>query len=140
MLRRGRREGNDDRGAFLPEARDLLAHAEDVRAAAEAAGAALTGRLTVGCFRTIAPFLLPVLLEGFGRRHPEVELDFLEGPMAELEAALLDGRCEVAITYDIDMSETIEREALYARRASATAPATTSWCGPSSRATSGSRC
>src|SRR5919206_2671687 len=45
--------------SFLPQARDLLAHAEDVRATAEAAGAALTGRLTVGCFRTTAPFLLP---------------------------------------------------------------------------------
>jgi DNA-binding transcriptional LysR family regulator len=56
--------------------------------------------------------LAPVLLESFGRRHPEVDLDFVEGPLGDIEAALLDGRCEIAITYDIDVSETIEREAL----------------------------
>jgi DNA-binding transcriptional LysR family regulator len=100
---------------FLPQARDLLAHAEDVRAGAEAAGAALTGRLTVGCFRTTAPFLLPVLLETFGREHPEVELSFVEGPLGDIQQALLDGICEVAIMYDIDLSPAIECEALYGR-------------------------
>jgi DNA-binding transcriptional LysR family regulator len=100
---------------FLPQARDLLAHADDVRAEAEAAGAALTGRLTVGCFRTTAPFLLPVLLETFGREHPEVELAFVEGTLQDIERALLDGVCELAILYDIDISPALEHEALYGR-------------------------
>jgi DNA-binding transcriptional LysR family regulator len=100
---------------FLPQARDLLAHAEDVRAEAEAAGGVLTGRLTVGCFRTTAPFLLPVLLETFGRDHPEVELQFIEGTLTDIERALLDGRCEVAIMYDIDISPALEQERLYGR-------------------------
>src|SRR5690349_529815 len=47
---------------LLPQARSLLAHADDVRTAAEAEGGALSGPLTVGCFRTAAPFLLPELL------------------------------------------------------------------------------
>jgi DNA-binding transcriptional LysR family regulator len=101
--------------AFLPEARDLLAHAEDVRASAESAASALTGRLTVGCFRTTAPFLLPVLLETFGREHPEVDLLFLEGTLHDIERALLDGRCEIAIMYDIDVNPALERESLYGR-------------------------
>jgi hypothetical protein len=44
----------------LSQARELLAHAEDVRALVDAAGRALEGRLVVGCFRTGAPFVLSV--------------------------------------------------------------------------------
>jgi DNA-binding transcriptional LysR family regulator len=100
---------------FLPQARDLLAHAEDVRSQAQATGSALTGRLTVGCFRTTAPFLLPVLLETFGREHPEVELAFEEGTLGDIEHALLDGTCEIAVIYDIGLAPGIEREPLYGR-------------------------
>jgi DNA-binding transcriptional LysR family regulator len=101
--------------SFLPAARDLLAHAEDVRSQAEAAGGALTGRLTVGCFRTTAPFLLPVLLETFGRAHPEVELDFIEGTLDDIERALLEGTCEIAVMYDIGLGSGLDREPLYGR-------------------------
>ncbi len=99
--------------AFLPAARDLLAHAEDVRSAASAAGGRVAGRLVVGCFRTAAPFLLPALLETFGQEHPEVELDFIEGPMPQIEAALREGRCELAIVYDLDVGPGIVCETLY---------------------------
>jgi DNA-binding transcriptional LysR family regulator len=102
--------------SFLPEARDLLAHAEDVRSRAQAAGSALSGRLTVGCFRTTAPFLLPVLLETFGKAHPEVELAFVEGTLRDIELALIDGTCEIAVMYDIGLgASALEREALYGR-------------------------
>jgi DNA-binding transcriptional LysR family regulator len=99
--------------AFLPEARDLLAHAEDVRDRASAVAGEVTGRLTVGCFRTAAPFLLPQLLESFGREHPAVELDFVEGPMPEIDQALREGHCELALTYDLDLAPGIEFEAIY---------------------------
>lgn len=98
---------------FLPHARDLLAHAEDVRADAHAAGKELTGWLTVGCFRTAAPFLLPPLLETFEQRYPAVRLDFIEGSQAELERALVDGRCELAILYDTRVEIAIDAEHLY---------------------------
>src|SRR4051812_21590724 len=65
---------------LLPEARSLLAHAEEVRSTAEEAGGGLRGSLTVGCFRTAAPFVLPELLETFAIEQPDVELDFVEGP------------------------------------------------------------
>jgi DNA-binding transcriptional LysR family regulator len=97
---------------LLPEARDLLAHAEDVRAIGEAEGGALRGALTVGCFRTAAPFLLPQLLVAFAEQHPEVTLDFLEGPSDEIEQAMLRGRCEIAILYDLDIGAGIATEPL----------------------------
>ena len=98
---------------LLPRARELLAHAEDVRADVDLAGRTLTGRLTVGCLRTAAPFVIPALLETFQTAQPGVQLDFIEGPLDELEGALLEGRCEVALVYDLGVSPGIACEPLY---------------------------
>ena len=69
---------------FLPQAKELLAHAEDVRADVQSEGSELSGRLVVGCFRTAAPFVLPGLLETFAEQHPGVRLDFIEGQLPDL--------------------------------------------------------
>ena len=98
---------------LLRHVRDLLAHAEEIRAEAESLGRQLSGRLVVGCFRTAAPFVLPVLLETFERHHPDVVLDFIEGNQTELEDALLDGLCEIAILYDMSLSVELDRQRLY---------------------------
>ncbi len=98
---------------FLPQARELLARAEELRADTQAQGGELTGSLTVGCFRTAAPFILPGLLETFAERHPQVALDFIEGPLPELERALHEGRCELALVYDLQVGPGIVCEALY---------------------------
>ena len=95
---------------LLPEARALLAHADEVRAAGEEEGGGLRGALTVGCFRTAAPFLLPELLETFAAEQPEVALDFIEGPSNELAEALLAGLCEIALLYDQDLPPGIATE------------------------------
>lgn len=101
---------------LLPEARSLLAHAEDVRTAGEEAGAGLRGSLTVGCFRTAAPFVLPELLETFAIEQPEVALDFIEGPSDELADALLEGRCEIALLYDQSLRPGIATEVVRTMR------------------------
>jgi DNA-binding transcriptional LysR family regulator len=99
--------------AFLPAARELLAHADAVRDAAGATGTQVAGRLVVGCFRTAAPYLLPELLETFAVAHPQVQLDFIEGPMPEIETALREGRCELALVYDLDVGPGITCEPIY---------------------------
>jgi len=98
---------------FLPQAKELLAQAEDVRLDIQSQGRELTGQLRVGCFRTAAPFVLPGLLETFAVRHPHVQLDFIEGPLGELERALLDGHCELALVYDLDVGPGIVCERIY---------------------------
>jgi DNA-binding transcriptional LysR family regulator len=99
--------------AFVPDARELLTRAQEVAESAASAGGAIAGRLTVGCFRTEAPFLLPGLLETFARRHPEVELDFVEGSTTELADALRAGRCEVALAYHVGLDADLEWTLLY---------------------------
>lgn len=108
---------------LLPSVRALLAAADEVAAQASEYGDDLSGRLVIGCHLTIAPYMLPRLLREFGNRHSAVELDFVEGSLPELEALLLDGRCELAITYDLDLPPRIDRRILYAPYAQALLPA-----------------
>lgn len=97
---------------FLTEARELLARAADLAAGAQELGGSLVGRLSVGCFVTLAPFVLPGLLSGFADRHPGVSVRLLEDETASLQAALLAGRCELALLYDLGLSEELEVERL----------------------------
>lgn len=87
----------------LADARVLLRRADELRAGARDLGATLRGRLVVGCFATLAPLVLPGLLDGFAAAHPDVDLDFVEGSLVDLQAMLLDGRCELALLYDMDI-------------------------------------
>ncbi|MBP2327244.1 DNA-binding transcriptional LysR family regulator [Kibdelosporangium banguiense] len=101
---------------LLPEARALLARSDEVRADMLEAGRAPAGRLVIGCFTTIAPFLLPDLLEDFHAAYPEVTLDFVEDSQVVLQELLLEGRCEVAVLYDVDIQPGISHETLYATK------------------------
>ena len=98
---------------LIGPARGLLRLAEELRAGAGELGNALTGRLVVGCFQTIGPFVMPALLDSFRAAQPGVQLDFVEGSLVELQAMLLDGECEVALLYDMDLSPSVHRETVY---------------------------
>ncbi len=100
------------RELLLP-ARNLMADAEAMRLQADALGQGLSGRLTVGCFGTGAPLVLPALMETFEQRYPGMSLDFVEGSTDVLEHALLDGSCEIALMYDVGLHVTLEKEPLY---------------------------
>ena len=51
-----------------------MADAEAMRLQADALGQGLCGRLTVGCFGTGAPLVLPALMETFEQRYPGMRL------------------------------------------------------------------
>lgn len=95
---------------FAREARSLLAHASEVGDGARGLGEALVGGLTVGCFETLAPFYLPGLLGAFATAHPQVEVDIIEGEVPLLRDALVDGRCESAVLYDLGLGTDLETE------------------------------
>lgn len=95
---------------FLTEARDFLAHAARLAESAQDLGAALTGDLEVGCFVTLAPFVVPRLLASFAEHHPAVRVVLTEGELAGLHRALLDGRIEAALLYDLDLPAELHTE------------------------------
>lgn len=97
---------------FLREARSFLAHAYDLSDAARDLGGSLAGELTVGCFMPLAPFYLPRLLDAFADAHPQVEVDIVEGDVTSLHDALLDGRCESAVVYDLGLGSEVDTEVM----------------------------
>lgn len=84
----------------LADARSVLAHAGDLVSSAQADGSEVAGALTVGCYTTLAPFVIPPLLDDFSKRFPKVSLNIIDGPQDELHDLVLSGRAEVALLYD----------------------------------------
>lgn len=100
--------------ALLPQARGVLSAARDLVPTADGR---LTGRLVLGCYRTLAASLLPGLIEGFGREHPLVGLEFVEGSGDVVLRALDEGRADVGILYDRDLRGGMHTRRLYDLRA-----------------------
>lgn len=67
------------------------------------------GSITVACFNTLAPFVLPQLLGDLHLAHPDLEVSTIEGDHDETMAALRDGRAEISINYVLTEDEGIDR-------------------------------
>ena len=100
-----------DAGArFLQELKNFLAHADELTETAQGLGAALAGDLRVGCFLSLSPFVLPRLFADFTETYPAVRVQAVEGETEELQSALLDGKCELALMYELDLAEGLVKE------------------------------
>lgn len=94
---------------LLGQARDLLALASQISAHSETPTGPLKGRLTLSCFKDLAPYIVPRLLAGFRRQHPDVSLNLVEGDFAAVRDNLLHGRAELAITYELGTTAEMKR-------------------------------
>lgn len=101
---------------LLTEARRLLEHAGELESSVRSLGQALSGRLMIGSFPTLTPFLMPRILEQFPRVQPAVQIDFRDGSATALQRWLLEGQIEVALTYDIGIGSGIATTTLYRTR------------------------
>lgn len=108
---------------LLLQARELLTHAADVAAEARGGEGGLSGPVHIGCFVTLAPFVLPRLLVASAERHPQLQVEVLEGEADELDRALRTGRIDFALTYDLGLSPGIARERVASLPAHALVPA-----------------
>jgi LysR family transcriptional regulator, hydrogen peroxide-inducible genes activator len=96
--RLGRRAVPTDAGRLLLErARGILATVEDTERRLKEFDHLDGGRLAVGAIPTIAPYLLPSLLDEFVRTHPGVELSVREDLTAHLIAAVGQGEIDLAV-------------------------------------------
>lgn len=84
---------------ILGSAQAMLIQADEITAGAQAEEGQLAGRLKVGCYAALTPFLIPLLVDGFTRLHPAVDLELIEGQQDELRQALIRGSCDVALLY-----------------------------------------
>ncbi len=98
--------------AFLVKARQLLTHADELSLESSELGESLRGSLDVGCFVTLSPFYLPSILKQMNAQYADIGVTVHEGAMDTLQRHLLDGTCEVALLYGLDMDERIDCEVM----------------------------
>lgn len=92
----------------LREARKLLAQAHEFAANVAGVGTGLRGAVAIGCLTYLVPRYLPALVAGFTQAHPSIELSIREGGQDALQAWLLDGQIELALTYDLSLPHRFE--------------------------------
>jgi DNA-binding transcriptional LysR family regulator len=97
---------------LLARARDLLDRAAELAEVGRVLQDEPEGTLRAGFFVTLAPFYLPEVLTRLQRSHPRIDLDVLEADGTGLHAALRSGRCEVALTYGLDIGDDMRFRAL----------------------------
>ena len=98
---------------LLVDARQVLGHAGELQSSARGIGQHISGRLVVGSFPTITPYVMGRIIEGLPRRHPGLEIDFVEDSVEGLQQRLADGACEAALMYDIGIGPGVTTTPLY---------------------------
>jgi LysR family hydrogen peroxide-inducible transcriptional activator len=94
-------------------ARDVLSRVDAMLDSAHAQSAPLTGDLRLGVIPTVAPYLMPRVYAGLGRRHPRLKLFLREGQTADLVARLEDGELDVLLLALEAKLGTAETEAIF---------------------------
>jgi DNA-binding transcriptional LysR family regulator len=94
---------------LLRHSHQLFDHLNDTIETIRAEQSDIRGSITVACFNTLAPFLLPQLISTLQQRYPELAIEVTEGDHEESLAALRGGRAELAITYNLTDADGIDR-------------------------------
>ncbi|TSI18588.1 LysR substrate-binding domain-containing protein [Brevibacterium aurantiacum] len=77
----------------------------------------LAGPITIGCYPTLAPMILPVLLAEFGQQHPRVSLEIVETTQDLMAGKLESGEIDVAFVYETLVPGNPKRAQLFAHPA-----------------------
>ena len=99
---------------LVQSARNLLSHASDVQREAmmisdDIESDNISGVLRLGSFVTLAPSVLPGLISQFHENYPGVKLELQEGTQEKLVEGLYSGSLEIALLYDLELPEDINR-------------------------------
>jgi len=97
---------------MLGKARALLKNAEELQSAARDIDSGISGNIELGCMTSLAPPLLPRLLSRFMRTHTGITFHTHEASQDELLAGLYDGTLDLALTYNIDLTDVVEFQPL----------------------------
>src|SRR5215469_2351604 len=82
---------------LIQRVRDILRSVDELGDFARASQDRLAGRLRVGMIPTIAPYLLPKVIENLARMHPEIDIHVRETLTPRLIQEVAEGRLDTAI-------------------------------------------
>lgn len=103
---------SEDGKRLVAGARILLEDAETLQTSLSGHDDQLSGKLRVGIFAPLAPFIAPRLLGNFRVRYPKIELQFVEGEQQQVLEALGKGECEIALMYDLGVGAEFSMESV----------------------------
>ncbi|GAB3596049.1 LysR substrate-binding domain-containing protein [Microbacterium tumbae] len=98
----------------VQHARPLLADGRALAGILDGEPGELVGPITIGCYPTLAPTILPPLLHEFGEAHPRIDLHFMESTHDQLGDRIDSGEVDVAFVYDTLVPGQPRRERLHA--------------------------
>lgn len=96
----------------ISEARLLCDQAQTVASLATP-DAQISGEVSLYCYEAIAPNVLPRLLRRVNERLPDVTIRFVETDLEGAASALSSGRADLAVTYDLGLSNGLRTQTLY---------------------------
>jgi LysR family hydrogen peroxide-inducible transcriptional activator len=82
---------------LVQRVRDILRSVDELGDFARASQDRLAGRLRIGMIPTIAPYLLPKVIENLARLHPELDIHVRETVTPKLIKEVVEGRLDTAI-------------------------------------------
>ncbi len=82
---------------FASRVRAILQSVDELDELARSQGSVLNGRLRIGIIPTIAPYLLPAILDNLERTYPALDIHIRESVTPRLLRELADGRIDTAI-------------------------------------------
>jgi DNA-binding transcriptional LysR family regulator len=92
---------------LLREAKQLLKQAEGLYSAAADIAQQVRGELSVGWFSTLAPIVMPELVQSFHKAFSGTQVRSRENHQEGLLQNLRQAQTELAVTYDLQISEDI---------------------------------
>src|SRR5271154_3966318 len=93
--------------ALLRDAKQLLKQAEGLYSAAADISHLMRGELSVGWFSTLAPILMPELVQSFLKAFPETQIRLVESHQEGLLKSLRAAEIEIAITSALQLSDDV---------------------------------
>lgn len=118
--------------AFLKDSNAVLAHLEEVVENALGDQASVTGRVRLACFTTLAPFHIPDLVNRLKADHPFLDLEVIEADAAGCSQALIEGRADLALCYDLGLADGIATRSVRTSRPYLALPPEHKYAGRSS--------
>lgn len=97
---------------FISQARRLLENAQEFDDDVRNLRQARKGVIELGCFLPTAPFIIPTILKGLRERGLDISLRVHEADLDELNGMLAQGAIEVALTYNMYPSPSVDFETL----------------------------
>lgn len=83
--------------AFVVDARRILEDFNRLTERTAASGAGTLGRIVIGLYKSLSQGALRTFIDDFRERYPDIDLDLLEVPFAEIIAGLHSGRVDAGL-------------------------------------------